>query len=89
MDISRLPRVELPLALDTVVTDGKVAATVIGLDEAGRYQLEDLHTELIYDPATNRTHVETITYPVQPAVLLRDWRVVRIAPAPQEPTVAA
>lgn len=69
-------RVPLPCPAQTVVTNGEVLATVTGVDEVGRYTLEDAHTELGLDDCGRLVVIER-TFVVAAAELQRAYRVVR------------
>lgn len=69
-------RVPLPCPAETVVTDGTVLATILKVDEHGRYVLEDAHTELGRDDL-DRLVVHARKFAVRPDELARRYRVVR------------
>lgn len=69
-------RVPLPCPALTVVTNGKTLATVLGVDEVGRYTLEDAHTELGRDD-DGRLVVREHLFALPASELARNYRVVR------------
>jgi hypothetical protein len=69
-------RVPLPCPAETVVTDGKVLATILKVDDHGHYVLEDAHTELSRNDL-DRLVVHARTFTVRPVELARRYRVVR------------
>lgn len=72
----RRARLKLPADVDTVVTDGERAAVIVGIDDAGRYILEDLHTDMQRDK-DGRLQVVEKRFEITASALLQHWRVVR------------
>jgi hypothetical protein len=68
-------RVPLPCPAETVVTNGVLLATVLTVDDAGRYLLEDAHTELERNDL-GRLVIHERRFPVNADELARNYRVV-------------
>jgi hypothetical protein len=76
MPDSPATRVPLPCPAFTVVTNGEILATVLTVDEMGRYTLEDAHTSISRDD-NGRLVVREHLFALPASELQRNYRVVR------------
>ena len=84
--LAKLPRIPLPCPNGAWVTDGQRLADVIGVDDSGRYVLEDAHTIREHDKH-GRLQILEHRIPILPDRLVLKWRLVRL-PESEEVTSA-